>query len=206
MTLAESLAEAVPAIFAELKPFCSSSAIRYDLGDPICQDGYVYATNGVIAARVKQDGLEAFQKSKPDFGEVFKQFKGPFKPASITVPDCEICKNERVVMVDSCEWCKGSGIVSHDCDCEYCDRHNDRCDKCNGKGKVEPEEQPCECCSSEKAIDFDGYRIGVATAQLLSVLPGLQVSSHRGVSLTPISFTSSNGIEGLFMPFSRTKL
>lgn len=195
------LIEENPALVVSLEPFCSDE--REYLEKPFLQDGYVYATNGRIAVRVKHEGLtNARVQTRPNMAEIFKSFVNEgFEPVTFTLPDCEICHNKRTVIDTKCYTCDGFGRIEHDCDCQYCTKDREFCDDCKGTGKVDPEECLCECSEHGKSVSLGFCSVRVDVAQLLHDIPGLTLARKQGVPI--VSFRGSNGMEGIFMPLQK---
>jgi hypothetical protein len=147
-----------------IQKFCEMGSCR-ELGEPVCWKGFVYATDGKIAIRVRAEKGEPNGVKKIYFIDAIdeylkKESKKEYVPLDIELPaaiPCDSCEGKYVapqncegkdVAPQQCTECDGTGKVEcptcgHDMDCEDCDgdgyeSSSDEtviCNKCNGTGE-----------------------------------------------------------------------
>ena len=193
----------------DLYKFCG----KY-LDKPFYQDGYSYATDGVIAIRVKVD-----KPVPPEFLEIeerdcyikrtvelFGDFKKKKQIKYIPIPEYD-----RSIKTKECHSCKGIG---HHKTCPECDGtgevhwstdyndYEDSCQTCNG-GRRLPDTIPCEKCDGKGTVEVDtpiqiGYHtVGAKRLNLIADLPGIEISEDVN-SFNAFCFRFNDG-EGLLM-------
>lgn len=140
----------------DLKLFCASeNDIRSYLAKPMEIDGFLYATNGHIAIRVKgkaEEYIEVPASTSEQLIKIFancEEYKYRALP-EISEPkkyDCGICKGTGKVTI--CDECAGEGYV--DLGNNY-NAYEVECRSCMGNGCGAGGEKACEYC------DGDGYK------------------------------------------------
>lgn len=171
----------------DLQRFCDTYPHRWDLSRPFRQGGRVYATNGVVMARVAHPGwveLAGEEARLPDAAGVidWREFdRGGWQSAA---------KLRRVKRDDAgavyCPTCRGKGRIGPGVrDCEQCDRDEEiwcalvephdctgysggqECDECRGNGVV------------HYALTLDGDReFGPMYVNDLLSLPGAELRTY----------------------------
>lgn len=153
---------------------------RYRLGTPwLAADGFVYATDGRIAARMPEslvdpEALAALREQdagrasgRPKAGEVFIDHHDaeaiPAPAVTLEPPPCESCKGKGSTFEPDCDECNGRGYVT----CEY--DHDHQCPECDGR-PGSGENVACRACAGTGlAVDERAIPIG----------KGLNLKAHQ---------------------------
>lgn len=114
---------------------------RPKLSNVNLRNGYLYATNGRIAAKIKEDlCIQDYKEDEkyPDAESVISSHKS-IEKKTVMVDDlfsdlmkAECCFKPKMV---NCEECDGKGTMT----CEYCDSEY-KCKECKGTGEMPGEE------------------------------------------------------------------
>jgi hypothetical protein len=141
-----------------LQKFCEIDSLR-GLDKPVVWNGFVYATDGKIAIRVRAEDGEPNSVEKSCFNKIDgfnkideylgKESEKEYMPLDIELPapiKCNNCKGTGAI--SRCTKCEGIGVTEcptcgQDIKCEYCDGDGHgsafdetcMCAKCNGTGE-----------------------------------------------------------------------
>lgn len=205
----------------DLQAFCiGPEAGRESLERPFTRGEFTYASDGVIAVRVRGavDGV-----GQDQFGvhveKVFAPAVGLLVPIPVVdlgpepvheVKTCTTCQGHGRVTVTDCTACKGKGeIVCGECG------HDDECKVCEGSGigsRTPTADGPVECddCDGTGDENHDvvqrhpftvlGFCIDRPVLKKLMTLPGIEIDSGGNrTGRSPVYFAFDGG-EGMFMP------
>jgi hypothetical protein len=118
------------------------------------QDGYLYATNGYVLAKInadlcvhKYDSIEKYPNAEKVISEhtTIENKTVSVEALLNDLMKIECCFKPKLI---DCEQCNGDGV----CICEHCDSEHD-CKECKGSGKVSGGEM--ELSSEHDCIVFD---------------------------------------------------
>ncbi len=158
-----------------LNRFCDPEKGRYGLSLPYVQDGYWYATDGHVMARVPVDITETIDATNQG-RKVPKDcniFFANFPPCLDAAPDVGRTLKQ-------CAHCCGSG--DYICDCG----HEHKCKWCEGKGVV------------PAFVEWNGCNWKAISLALVKSLPGVKVAYDN--KTCRLYFTAEYGIEGVVAP------
>jgi hypothetical protein len=162
----------------DLKQFCSTDRIRFNLHNPFSQGEFTYATDGRVAVRVPRI-MDFPEADKPAVSGIFLSYFKDGPKGSIKVDLPEITTGEQ-----DCKECGGTG---HEHDCPDC---TCECDFCDGDGTVP---HLAKVCVTIGDALYDAAYI----KQILS-LPGLKFAEKPSKEdAAPFVF---DGGEGILMP------
>lgn len=158
-----------------LKRFSAAVSDKYVKAGVWARDGYAYATNGHIAARIPLEKLSSTESidfdasDRPPLTQVYKPFNAPTVSVraddfplthdelkALTPQKCLYCKGTNVVPTTRCEDCNGTGE-------RLCDMgHYHDCHSCCGQGKFyveasDPSKTVMDICPecSGKGVTFN---------------------------------------------------
>ena len=128
---------------------------------PYYKDGYLCATDGAIAVRIKDNHPE-IKGSFPNLNICFDGKYQSMIPVAIKKPTrdvgshCYECDNGKVYFGrEECKSCHGDGICKCGCPVEH------ECGKCGGMGGVNAKSVPCRFCEGTTKgyleYEFEGY-------------------------------------------------
>jgi len=196
---------------AFMERFCSQSESNKKFHFPFKFGGWIYACNGNLAIRIKDEGLlPAFENSK--VGKELSKLFMPDSPDNIPLLElpeaikCDMCSGTGVRYKDDCSDCDGEGAFVHG-------SHTYVCLECHGDGTAfvnHPTSNPCPCfdCSGRGEIDYQpinirGTKFNRYLLALIVELPCVRIThlhpcrSHTQTIATKFEF---DGGEGLIMP------
>ena len=180
----------------DLSIFCEPQQPR--LATPWVVDGWLYATNCCIAARVPttEANSPSLERGKrPDLPVLFRVFVATVSEWQ-AFPHVEQCKrcNGKGTAFGRCSYCKGTG--EHECECG----HSHECPDCGGEGELD---QPCDCVhSSVDPIQLGAAWIKRRFAQLICRLPEPEYLPQPQ-ALERVLFRFAGG-QGIVMPIDRS--
>ena len=182
-----------------LQHYCTNESLRYDLRTPFAVDGYVYATDGRSAIRIRDADWEPPSKDRfiPSSMEyLFREGHDAIEP--------DWWFDFQLASLDQLET---DGSIEYIGTCPLCTRRSI---------EQAPIESECELCQSKPYHGPDLQRVGVCLiryvdAVRISRIPGIQICTrHQRYfgpedcfeerTYTPISFRGSNHVEGLIQP------
>ncbi len=189
-----------------LNNFCAKSKDdpRTYLYKPFLIGEYIYATNGHVAIRVKNDG------SLPEVAEIdkVKTISNYFQSLSSDFIDIPSIPNP-----EPCKHCQGSGKWNEKIECDECDgdgefihgSHYYSCKECDGEGKIETGNKVgiCDSCEGSGHSRMQHMQIGIASFAVryiikISALPGIKFC--KPIHQNDIATFVFDGGEGCIMP------
>jgi hypothetical protein len=185
-----STTQTTPAI--GLRKFCAESGSRLAIDEPFIQDGWQYATNGIIAVRIPAAEGEPDtppnekQRRRPRMKDVFTPIVAADDKwtAWPHVDPCSTCTATGLVL---CEECNGEGQCNQ-CKC----KSEHECGFCDGEGKVE-----CDLCCANGSLEhrFGNAELARKLAYLVSQLPNVQyVPQPEAEGAVRFKFDGGEGI------------
>jgi len=203
----------LPAIFAAC---CTNDDTWYDMNQPWRHGGYIYATDGRICVRMKDDpAIELpLADEKPNLPPAHESFRDAKpSPMKFSIEGIEI-KIKMAKCLDCggagkqsgiCDKCDGTGFV----ECPEC-RQKTECDECDGTGECGRSDRDCPFCNGAKVKpdltivhNFDGkFGLSYCYIDLLQRHGVTHVSPNREKPETLAVSFSVGEVEGLVMPNS----
>lgn len=166
----------------DLNAFCNPKYHIESLRQPFMLCGYEYATDGVIAVRMKRENAGSSIKNDNVVDVLLRLFKvfpqEGFEPFEYEIPDdaaCHYC--DGTGLLKECDDCAGQGQFKHKShwyDCQACDGNGEvsaewdapgdayRCNVCMGTGK------------RTSGFEYKGGGLGTTPARLIATLPHLE--------------------------------
>jgi hypothetical protein len=184
----------------QLHKFCALINLRNEHLHPFLFQGYLYATDGRICIRIKDDGSLKIDIAHNgiDYAKIFEGEE-----------NCDLLIPPLPARID-CKRCNGTGI-EHDCpDCEGegtldAERRGGiECQKCAGKGTITPaaDAPPCWWCNGrgeqeQNPVAIGDTHINRIYLDMAAEMPGARIVRIAGTSVARIKF---NGGEIAIMP------
>ncbi len=169
---------------------------------PFYRDGYLYATDGRVCVRMRQDGEDT--SGSPNTSTIgwpddeHKYGREAVALPQVSIPERVICPECKGKKVATCSECNGAGEL----ECPECE-HVGLCRDCAGTGKTECD----ECDAHGKARQTSVETIKLASGYGLADHYVALLNKHGAEAYLPVKlgrnptyFTVAGGIEGLLMP------
>lgn len=192
MEATQATATASPLAELDLSKFCDPDSSRYALQQPWRVDGFIYASDGRVAARIPDDGRELVivEGRKPDCRQIFEPYfsqvvEWQSPPELVPCVDCvagEVPKE--------CRDCDGRGRVPCKNECD------DNCPTCEGERTVKSNCEKC-CVVLGNRLFYRKFLF------LFLSIPGLQwglCPKSSDDEMGPVYFCGDGGFAGIAMP------
>lgn len=163
----------------DLSKFCGAEDSRFYLQKPWSRDGWTYASNGYILARVPLAQSIPDEPGCPDAAKVIAMVAGQsVSPLNLSLPEPEF---------EDCDCNDGKAHSCPGCTCP--------CYQCAGTGRIS--------LDSRTSVLVRGVNFSLAYVRLLTTLPGVQFTTEPPTpqpnTCVPSRFSFDGG-EGALMP------